>query len=217
MFFRYSVLLAGCLCSVLACSVTAEAGFTVSTGFNNRTDWNTNAVTQPYFHSPGYISGPQSGQAKINPIIASAMGVSDPNNFLIYKDNRGGSEEGNALIKAAYSTTYSNNDNNATITRIAGATAQIYTHVPTYLYLKDGKAKPNWYLFDITGKWNGIDALVVEDFFVGYSISHVSIYGGSLDAPPQGLTAVPEPASIAVWGSVLAVGGLLRRRRTQSR
>ncbi len=55
-------------------SVRAEAGFALSTGYNNRSDWGSVTELAPYFNTSGYLSGSHQGQSQINPIIANCDG-----------------------------------------------------------------------------------------------------------------------------------------------
>ncbi len=83
---------------------------------------------------------------------------------------------------------------------------------PLYALIKDGKASPNWYLYDTSDwDWNS-EPLQFEGFWPNDGadrISHVSIYGtsfGTHDVPDGGTTA-------AMLGlSLLGLRFLLRRK-----
>ena len=79
---------------------------------------------------------------------------------------------------------------------------------PLYLLVKDGNGPPVWYLFDLTGKWNGTEMITLSSFWPGDvsgAISHVAIYGK--EAP------IPEPATMLLFGTGLAGLAAVGRRR----
>jgi hypothetical protein len=77
-----------------------------------------------------------------------------------------------------------------------------------FLYVKDGNHNPAFYIFNLTGVWNGTDALVLSGFWPGPgSISHVSLYTG------PGTQRVPDAGgTLALMGVALGSLGLLRRK-----
>ena len=87
------------------------------------------------------------------------------------------------------------------------------------VFVKDGQANPNWYVFDVTALgWNGIDDLVLEGLFVADGvpegdmnggISHVSLFGGSTPPP----SSVPEPATLSMLSAALVGLGVARRTK----
>lgn len=122
----------------------------------------------------------------------------------VYKSNAGGSDEGPAATW--YNTEFmpSDDPNDATITWLGG---EFITGSPMYLLVKDGSAIPAQYIFDITGAWDGMETILLEDFWtVGAgAISHVSIYTGE-NGPIPG-EQVPLPGTLMLLGAALAALG----------
>jgi hypothetical protein len=78
-----------------------------------------------------------------------------------------------------------------------------------YLMVKDGNATPARYLFDISS-WDGLETIVLTGFWLGKgSISHVAIYVSDIQL-------IPEPLTLLLFGTGLAVGGARLRRRRAS-
>ena len=127
----------------------------------------------------------------------------NPDPTLAYKKNVGGSEEG--PFAASYSTAFFNSvsdPEDATISYISGPKI---TAEEIYLLVKDGNHAPFAYFFDIS-KWDGAEALVLTDFWVGQgAISHVSIY-------KRGIAQVPDGgATLMLLG--IGLSGLVAARR----
>ena len=127
--------------------------------------------------------------------VASIFGTSDLS--LLYKSNYEGAEEGGYL--SFYSTEYSGDPNNATITW----DGPDYIICPEcYLVVKDGN-QPQ-YLFNL-GSWDGQEALEIQGFYPDQgAISHVAIFGKTA-------VSVPEPGTLGLMG--LGLLGLLTLRR----
>jgi hypothetical protein len=148
---------------------------------------------------------------------------------LLYKQDVGGPESGD--FASSYETTFSNtpaDPEDALIEYISGASI---TCPECWLLVKDGNQEPAQYLFNID-EWNGTDDIVMTGFWPEQgAISHVSIYsspGETVDTSDvtvtsdtvdtSDVTVTPEPATLALFGSGLAIAAArLRRRKTVSR
>ena len=117
----------------------------------------------------------------------------------------------------SYSTTFSldpNDPSAATITWGGGSYIGELGENP-YLLVKDGKADPAWYLFDLgLGGWDGQAELQLTIFWPGKgAISHVSIF----DGPEPGTPQVPLPSSAYLLGSaLLLLPAVLRRKQKRN-
>ena len=139
----------------------------------------------------------------INPErISDAVGVAEASvGSMLYKDNRGGSEEGS--FSASYATTFQNGGVGTTVITWGGPGV---IGSPTYLVLKPGNLDS--YVWDISG-WNGTDTIEIPYPWSPNvnAVSHVEIYGT--------LAVVPEPSTY-IAGALLGlpfVAGLVRRNR----
>ena len=149
--------------------------------------------------------GNENSTSKILPVIESLLTGLGYTSLSERSKNEAGPESGPA--KAWYATSYNSAalaDNDATITWngpsfIASAT--------TFALIKDGKSKPAWYLFNISG-WNGKDTIEFSGFWPAKSgaISHISLY--TAQAPPT----VPDGGSVIVLLALAFVGMEVARR-----
>lgn len=145
--------------------------------------------------------------AAVEAIIAAETGLGTP--LELYKQDAGGGESG--VLAPDYSTSFNDDLSGGTISW----DGPNYITGPAYLLVKDGKQVPAWYLFDLkdTSNWDGMETLELSGFWPGNgSISHVSLWGYTY-------TAIPEPASMAVWGifaTVGTMGAAWRRRRLRN-
>lgn len=165
-----------------------------------------------------------SGAAGTDALLALA-GLTSAD--LLYKQDVGGPESGG--FASSYETTFSNTPSDpedALIDYISGASIDC---PDCYLLVKDGNQTPAQYLFNISN-WNGTDDISIQDFWVGNgAISHVSIYsapGDTVDTTDVTITSptsdttdttdvtiTPEPATLALFGSGLAIAAARLRRR----
>ena len=136
----------------------------------------------------------------------------------LYKATPGIADEG--LFATSYATTFNGDVSGGLVDYISGPfinTSQVY------LLVKDGNEDPSQYIFRISsftipgGPWDGTEDIILSGFWPDQgSISHISIYGGGPPGTPDPQDveppAVPEPASLAIWG-LMAIGGVMYRRR----
>lgn len=123
----------------------------------------------------------------------------------LYKSDvlEGGGTSDSGAFDASYSTTYTNDNQDALIQWTMEGDPITDA---MWLFVKDGDNDPVWYLFDIS-TWDGMMDIDLNGFWTGNgAISHVSIYGG-------GSTTVPEPGTLSLLGAALLGIGLVRRRR----
>jgi hypothetical protein len=118
--------------------------------------------------------------------------------LLIYKQDVGVSGD-TGPYASSYETAFQppTDPGGATITWIEGTPYIEVDGVPAYLVVKDGKAEPTVYIFDLAALgWDGQETLTLSNFWpANGAISNVAIYD-----PP---TAVPEPATMFLLGSSL--------------
>ena len=137
----------------------------------------------------------------------------------LYKATPGQADEG--LFGPSYVTTFNGDISGGLVDYIGGPvinTSQIY------LLVKDGNEDPSQYIFRISsftitgGPWDGTEDINLSGFWPQQgSISHISIYGGGppLTPDPQDIEppAVPEPMSLAIWGTLSLAGMVYNRKR----
>jgi hypothetical protein len=202
---RHSLLMAAILgmSFVFAPAVDASIYLTPGGGVNLPKDGSTalNALEE-------VLTGNQTGQSDINTAIAVTLGSSTE----LYKHDFSPLVE-SGTFASSYSTLFSNPSNdpgNATISYVSGAKIVGATHV----LVKDGNHEPAWYLYNITGLWDGMANIEAINFWPnGGAISHITLYGTT--GPPTGTGPnVPEPAALLVWvGLILAGGSIAGDRR----
>ena len=121
---------------------------------------------------------------------------------LLYKSEVGGGDAG--PYANAYDTSYSNTPaepSDALVKYLGGSYMDCSV---CYLLVKDGNQKPAQYLFDISG-WSGNEDITITGFWTDKgAISNIRILGAA--------TQVPEPATIALFGSGVAALCVRRRR-----
>ena len=127
----------------------------------------------------------------------------------------------------SYDIVWTGEPNGGTITGTGTEFVDIIECTVCYLYVKDGKNDPSWYLFNISqgteNFWDGIDPLILSGFWedngeivVQGSISHVTIFGWESSkglTPPE----VPIPAAAWLFGSgLIGLVGVARRKVTDN-
>lgn len=132
---------------------------------------------------------------------------------LVYKQDFGGGESGNAA--GYYTTSFSYEPNT---TDPAGATISwdmggMGIACPTcYVVVKDGNHTPNQYIFTLDN-WNGTEALEFSGFWLGQgSISHIAIYNNAGSGGGT-IAAIPEPETYAMLLAGLGLVGFAARRK----
>jgi hypothetical protein len=88
----------------------------------------------------------------------------------------------------------------------------------SWLEVKDGNQNPFTYLFNITGLWNGMETITLNNFWPSNgAISHVVIWGGTAgqcepgDPRCEPPTNMAEPGTLLLFGMGLICVGLRRR------
>ncbi len=145
-------------------------------------------------------------EGTLNPLSAAQVEVIlglDPGDLTeVYKGEQA-SESG--PLASSYKTVYDSEMENGTISYEGGPSVSALDNI--YLGIKDGKNTPYWYVFDLSGKWNGTTAIELQNFWTGQgSISHATIFTGETPGgvPDGGMT-------IALLGLGLAGLGLTKR------
>ena len=178
----------GLFAAILAALVATSAAFAITI---------TPATTTVAF-------GDQNSQSQIDGAIAPFLGTST----LLYKQDVGGPESGS--LAGSYQTVFANTPGDpadATITYVGGPIVDPVA----FLLVKDGNMSPAWYLFNLSGLgWTGTQTLELTGFWPDQgAISHVSLYGGSVEQTP----GVPDGgSSVAMLGLGLCGVAWLRRR-----
>ncbi len=154
------------------------------------------------------LSTSNLGQAAVEAIVGvSPLG-------LVYKQDEGSSESGNAM--GYYTTTFSyesiGDASGATITWDGGMKISC---PDCFLIVKDGNHSQNpppypQYIFDISG-WNGTDTITLSGFWPGPgAISNVAIWNNASDG---GGSLVPEADTYAMLLAGLGLVGFAARRK----
>ena len=136
-----------------------------------------------------------------------------------YKQDAGGGEFG---LTSSYQTTFGgfeepNEPTSATISYTGGA---YFSCGLCYLVVKDGNnGNPAQFIFSLgLLGWDGQEDLLLTGFWEGVkgAISHVAIYGATIDTTDDDIT-VPEPSSALLLAAGVAVlAQRFRRRKTAS-
>ena len=144
----------------------------------------------------------------------------------VYKMDQGQEPNDTGSLAGSYDTTFANtvdDPQDAHITYEGGAFLDCQ-NLACKALVKDGNGPPLAYAFDLNDLgWNGTDDLWFEDFWPGTgAISHVSLFSGEMDDMDDmddmndmdDMTdAIPEPATVLLFGSGLAGLGLWRLKQ----
>lgn len=127
---------------------------------------------------------------------------------LVYKQDAGGPESGNAA--PYYSTSFNGDLSGGTITWGGGSAIVCPT---CFLVVKDGNHNPAQYIFTLNG-WNGQDTINLSGFWpTNGSISHVAIFNNLATGGGGSVAAVPEADTWAMLLAGLGLVGFAARRR----
>ena len=124
----------------------------------------------------------------------------------VYKTDPKTGDDG--LLGSSYQTTYpSGSLKGGTISYVGGNSVDPESLI--LLGIKDGKNEPFWYVFDLTGLWNGLSDLMVQNVYSGNggSISHMTIFTGE----NPGKVVPDDGVTFALLGLGVASLGVLRR------
>lgn len=139
--------------------------------------------------------------------VESILGLAPGDLTEVYKSEVGGPEL--ESLADSYDTVYnpSSDPEGATITYVTGEPSVSSTDL-IYLGVKDGEHAPYWYVFDLTGQWDGVATMTLRNFWPDNgAISHISIFTG--DSPGGN---VPDGGTtIALLGLGLAALGVSKR------
>ena len=159
---------------------------------------------EPEIFGPTFTTQPPDAE-----VVPGADYTDDPGSLtLLYKsDFEVDGPVDSGVYASQYSTEFSGDPNNATITWKNDRSIMC---PDCFLAIKDGAF--GYYTFNLNdvskvggnGAWDGMMTIKLEEFWPTQgAISHVAIWG----------TQVPEPASLALVGGGLLMLGLLIRRR----
>ena len=148
-------------------------------------------------------TGGDPSQAVISQYIFDNYGVTD-----IYKQNVGEASDVGAYA-GSYETTFTNTPSDPADALIAYTGGPAIDCSYCFLLVKGGNATDiAWYLFDLSGIWDGMEDIQIKDFWSSKgAISHVSIYGDET-------TTTPEPGMLALLGLGLT-GFVIARRKNR--
>lgn len=130
-----------------------------------------------------------------------------------YTQNVGGSETGS--FASSYVTTFNNTPSDPADALIDYISGPSITGGEIYLYVKNGRHDPAFYIFDISG-WNGTDDINLTGFWPQQgAIAHVTVLrtAGSPPPPPPPPPGVPDSGTtLALFGIALGTLGAARRK-----
>jgi hypothetical protein len=136
--------------------------------------------------------------------VLESCGLTPPDPLeLFYKADQGGDTH-QGSYGSSYDAAFLNtptDPEDAAINYLSGPTIDCTV---CYLIVKDGNSLPAQYLFDISN-WDRVSTIELTDFWLGRgAISNVAIWGDT--------RAVPEPASLMLFGAALGLAAVKRRR-----